>query len=70
MTRTLGHEIKMRGVFELPKTSAQAWTVGATIYWDGSGATTSDGSGSNVLIGKALAVAANPSGTCIVRLNG
>jgi predicted RecA/RadA family phage recombinase len=62
--------IKTTGVFTLPKTSAQAWTVGAAIYWDGSVATTSDGSGANTLIGKALAVAANPSPTGLVRLDG
>lgn len=62
--------IKTTGVFELPKTSAQAWTVGAAIYWDGSVATTADGSGANTLIGKALAVANNPSATGIVRLDG
>lgn len=28
------------GVYTLPKTSAQAWTVGVAIYWDGSEATT------------------------------
>jgi predicted RecA/RadA family phage recombinase len=63
-------EIKTTGVFTLPKTSAQAWTVGAAVYWDGTVATTADGSGANTLIGKALAVAANPSGTGVVRLNG
>lgn len=65
-------EIKLGGVYELPKTSAQAWTVGAAIYWDGTNkvATSSDGSGANVKIGKALAAAGNPSATGIVRLDG
>lgn len=65
-------EIKTTGVFTLPKTSEQAWTVGAAIYWDAGNkvATTDDDEGANVLIGKALAVAANPSGTGVVRLNG
>lgn len=62
-------EICTKGVYELPKTSAQAWTVGVKIYWDGSKCTTADGSGSNTLIGHALAVAANPSATGIVRLS-
>jgi predicted RecA/RadA family phage recombinase len=61
-------EIICEGVFTLPKTSAQAWTVGAKIYWDGSKCTTADGSGSNTLIGHALAVAANPSAAGVVRL--
>jgi predicted RecA/RadA family phage recombinase len=63
-------EIKTRGVFEMPKTSAQAWTVGSAIYWNGSLCTTADGSGANTLIGKAMAVAANPSATGVVRLDG
>jgi predicted RecA/RadA family phage recombinase len=61
-------EIKTNGVFDLPKTSAQAWTVGAAIYWTGTVATTVDTD--NTLIGKAVDVAANPSGTGRVRLNG
>lgn len=60
------------GVWELAKTSAEAWTVGALIYWDDTNkvCTTDDGSGSNKLIGVAVAAAANPSSTGVVRLNG
>lgn len=53
--------IALHGVYTLPKTSAQAWTVGVRIYWDGSAATTT--ASSNKLIGVAAAVAANPSAT-------
>ena len=63
-------EIKTRGVFELAKNSAEAWTVGIAIYWDNTNKVVTSTSTSNTLIGKALAVAANPSGTGIVRLNG
>ena len=64
-------ECATRGVFELSKTSAQAWTLGAAIYLIPSTrlvttATTAD----NVLIGTAAAVADNPSDTGLVRLNG
>lgn len=62
-------EINTKGVWTLPKTSAQAWTVGAKIYWDGSKCTTADGSGSNALIGHAAKAAANPSATGSVRLS-
>lgn len=63
--------IATEGVFTLPKTSAQAWTVGAAIYWDddGDGATTATTAG-NVFIGVAAAAASNPSSTGVVRLNG
>jgi predicted RecA/RadA family phage recombinase len=51
------------GVWELPKTSAQAWTVGALIYWDNSAKVCTTTSTSNTLIGAAVAAAANPSAT-------
>ncbi len=65
-------EAQVVGVFDLKKTSAQAWTVGAPIYWDNTAkeATTADGAGANKLIGVAVAAAANPSATGRVRLNG
>ncbi|MDR6264888.1 DUF2190 family protein [Roseobacter sp. N2S] len=56
------------GVFELPKTSAQAWTVGAKIYFDGSACTTVVST--NKLIGVAVQSAADPSATGIVLLDG
>lgn len=59
-----------RGVFTLPKTSAQAWTVGAAIYWDDTNKVCTTTASGNTLVGKALAVAANPSATGTVRLNG
>jgi len=63
-------EIATRGVFDLPKTSAQAWTLGTKVYWDAaSGVATTTASG-NSLIGVALAAAANPSAIGRVRLNG
>lgn len=62
-------DLAVTGVFELPKTSAEAWAIGAAVYWDGSEASTTQGSG-DVLIGVAAAVAANPSATGLVRLNG
>jgi predicted RecA/RadA family phage recombinase len=58
------------GVVDLAKVSAQAWTVGALIYWDDSAKLTTTTSTSNMLIGVAVAAAANPSATGRVRLNG
>lgn len=58
------------GVFDLAKTSAQAWTVGQKIYWDNSlKVCTTDGT-LGMLIGTATAIAANPTATGYVRLNG
>lgn len=62
--------IKLGGVYELAKTSAQAWTVGAAIYWDASGKVATTETSGNTLIGKAVAAAANPSATGLVLLNG
>lgn len=58
------------GVHDLKKVSAQAWTIGAKVYWDDSAKNVTTTSTSNTLIGVALAVAANPSSTGRVRLNG
>ena len=64
--------LKTTGVFDLAKTSAQAWTVGARIYWDNSTklSTTAAAAGANALIGVAVAAAANPSAVGRVRLAG
>jgi predicted RecA/RadA family phage recombinase len=63
-------EAETAGVFELAKVSAQAWTVGALIYWDDAAKLTTTVSTSNKLIGVATAVAQNPSAVGRVRLNG
>ena len=61
-------QLKTGGVFTLPKTSAQAWTEGAKVYWTGTACTTT--ASGNTLIGCATEAAANPSATGSVRLNG
>jgi predicted RecA/RadA family phage recombinase len=58
------------GVVTLTKNSAEAWTVGAKVYWDNTNKYVTTTSTSNTLIGCAMAVAANPSSTGSVRLNG
>jgi len=60
--------IVTRGVFELPKTSAQAWTVGALIYWDADPGECTTTSTDNTIIGVAVAAAANPSAVGTVLL--
>lgn len=63
-------EFKTTGVLDLAKTSAQAWTVGALIYWDDTNKVATSTASTNKLIGCALLAAANPSSTGRVRLNG
>lgn len=59
-----------RGVFELPKTAAQAWTVGAKIYWNDTDAVCTTAASGNTLIGAAVEAAPNPSPTGQVLLDG
>lgn len=63
-------ETKTEGVFDLAKTSAQAWTAGVLIYWDNTNKVATTSSSDNKLIGAATRAAANPSATGRVRLNG
>lgn len=60
----------IEGVVTLAKNSAEAWTLGALIYWDDTNKRCTTTSTSNTRIGCAAATAANPSSTGVVRLNG
>lgn len=59
----------LTGVYELPKTSAQAWTQGAPIYWDNTQKECTSVFTGNTLIGVAWEAAGNPSDFGLVRLN-
>lgn len=63
-------EFHTEGVFELEKTSAQAWTVGEKIYWNDSTKKCDTDSAAGMLVGVATAEAANPSSTGTVKLCG
>ena len=60
---------QVRGVFTLPKTSAQAWTEGTLVYWDDGASEVTTVADGNLPIGHATAAAANPSSTGSVRLD-
>jgi len=62
--------IVREGIFTLPKVSAQAWAVGAKIYWDATNKVCTTAAPGNTLIGTATAAAANPSATGAVLLDG
>jgi predicted RecA/RadA family phage recombinase len=66
---TASVEAAVAGVYDLAKASAEAWTVGAKVYWDDAAKVCTTTSSGNTLIGVAVAVAANPSSTGRVRLN-
>jgi len=59
-----------KGVFAVAKVSAQAWAVGAKIYWDDAAKLFTTVATSNLLVGVATAAATNPSGTGEVLLTG
>lgn len=59
-----------RGVFTLTKTSAQAWTAGAKVYWDAANSVVTTTATGNKMIGAAVETAANPSATGVVLLDG
>lgn len=62
-------QIKTTGVFQLPKATGQAWTVGALVYWDdgNSRCTTTD---NNVPVGVVVEAAGSSATVGIVRLTG
>ncbi|CAM3100413.1 Predicted phage recombinase, RecA/RadA family [Paracoccus aminovorans] len=62
--------INLTGVYDLPKTASQAWTVGALIYWTGSACT--NVASTNTLIGVAVQAVGGTANETIgrVRLNG
>lgn len=63
-------ELVRRGVFTLPKVSAQAWTQGAKIYWHPTNENATTTASGAVLVGVATEAAANPSDTGTVLLDG
>ena len=64
--------INLTGVYDLPKTASQAWTVGAKVYWDNTAKEATKTTTSNTLIGVAVVAVAGGAGDTIgrVRLNG
>jgi predicted RecA/RadA family phage recombinase len=59
-----------RGVFTHAKTAAQAWTVGAKLYWDDTNKVFTTTASGNTLVGAAAVAAANPTDTGTVVLDG
>lgn len=54
-------QVKRLGVFNVEKTSAQAWAVGALVYWDDTNKAFTTTASGNTVVGVATEVAANPS---------
>lgn len=62
-------EISTKGVFALPKVSAQAWAVGAKVYYVAADKNLSTAASGNTFIGHATEAATNPSEFGAVRLS-
>lgn len=64
--------LAVTGVYDLVKTGAQAWTVGARIYWDDSAKACTTTASTNKLIGVAVLAVGSGAGetTGRVRLSG
>ena len=63
-------EIQTVGVFDLPKTGGDSFTVGAAIYWNATTKACTSTAAGNTRIGAAIAGAAGSAPTVRVRLNG
>lgn len=63
-------DLVTEGVFDMPKVSALAISIGDQIYWDDTAKLVNKTASGNTLIGVAVTAAANPSGAVNVRLNG
>lgn len=63
--------LAVAGVFDVAKAAATVFSAGAKVYWDDTNnlAVTTDGSGANKLLGKAVAAAGNGPTTVRVRLS-
>lgn len=63
-------DIATSGVFELPKVSALAISVGDIVYYDAATSLVNKTSSGNTKVGVAVTAAANPSASVNVRLSG
>jgi predicted RecA/RadA family phage recombinase len=62
--------IKTRGVFDLAKTTSQAWTLGQKIYWSAATGKATSTASSNKLIGVASEAADSAAATGKVLVTG
>jgi predicted RecA/RadA family phage recombinase len=60
--------VALSGVFNVTKTSAEAWAEGAAVYWDDTAKEFTTTATDNTLAGHAAVAAANPSATGRIRL--
>lgn len=62
-------EIQTEGVFELPKATGAAWTVGQRLYWDDTAKNLTGTASTNKLVAVAVVAAASGDAVGTVRLS-
>jgi len=62
-------EVQIEGVFELTKTTGQAWTVGQQLYWDATNSAVTTTAGANQAAGVAAEIVASATATGNVKIN-
>ncbi len=60
--------VVLTGVYDLPKAGSQAWTVGATIYWDDTAKVCTTTAASNLIIGLAVLAVGSGAGETVGRV--
>lgn len=63
-------ELQTTGVFEMPKATGAAWTIGQRLYWDDTAKNMTGTASTNKLVGIAVLAAASGDTVGIVRLSG
>jgi predicted RecA/RadA family phage recombinase len=58
------------GIFELPKVAANAFAVGATVYWDATAELATSTASGNTKLGVSVVLAASTTATVTLRLSG
>ena len=60
--------LAMNGIFDLPKTASQAWTVGQLIYWDTATSRVTNVVATNKLVGLAVVAVGAGAGEIVGRV--
>ena len=63
-------ELKVTGVFSLPKIPTESWLAGALVYWDEVAKALTTVADNNQLVGVSLAISTAPASFANIRLNG
>jgi predicted RecA/RadA family phage recombinase len=63
-------DVATSGVFELPKVAADAFAIGAAVYWDDEADLATSTATDNTKLGVAVAAATASTATVILRLSG